>query len=76
MLYDQASLCRSVVLWREVEWTREQFRSEGVHSVKRCRPGKPVRWENSLHAFWESKGAVWTEVEVSGTSMRTSLSLG
>ena len=22
-----------------------------------------VRWENSLHAFWKSKGAVWTEVE-------------
>ena len=60
---DEASLCRSVVLWRGVEWTREQFRSEGVHRVKRCRPGKPVRWENSLHAFWESKGAVWTEVE-------------
>ena len=55
--------CRSVVLWRGVEWTREQFRSEGAHRVMRSRPGKPVRWESSLHAFWKSKGAVWTEVE-------------
>ena len=60
---DDANLCRSVALWRGVGWTREQFRSEGAHRVMRSRPGKPVRWENYLHAFWKSKGAVWTEVE-------------
>ena len=59
---DEASLCRSVVVCRGVEWTREQFRTEGANRVMRSRPGKPVRWENSLHAFWNSKGVVWTEV--------------
>ena len=38
-------------------------RSEGSHRVMRSRPGKTVRWENSLDAFWKSKGAAWTEVE-------------
>ena len=63
LAHDDANMCRSVVLWRGVEWTREQFRSEGLNRVMRSRPGKPVRWENYLHAFWKTKGALWTEVE-------------
>ena len=59
---DHANIYRSVALRRGVEWRREQFRSEGSHRVMRSKPGKPVRWENSLHAFWEAKGAAWAEV--------------
>ena len=58
------SPARLITLWRGVEWTREQFRSEGSRRVKRDKPGKPVRWENSLHAFWEARGLSWSSADL------------
>lgn len=61
------SLGRRVHEWRPLWWQRApRFLAPRLGrggGWRRMRPGRPIRWESRIHAFWDQRGQAWTELD-------------